>query len=265
LALGIALAEHADQPHAWPGLGRFESGPLQLVVVPDRESLHRLSRGLAPRWGVALALPAQRMIAIRADAPNPLAALRHELAHLALRRVVQVRVPLWFQEGYAVVAAGEWGRLSALQLNLAVVRGAVLDLPRLDAALRRSAGEAETAYALAGSAVAFLARLHPSGDLAPLLARLQAGQAFEAAVLATTGYTLEQLDRVWRSDVRRRHGWLVWLGAGGLWLLVSGLVVVVVVLKRQSDRPRRAALDEGWELPVEAMQEAGDPRPLDRG
>ena len=52
-----------------------------------------------------------------------------------------------------------------LELNLAVVRGAVPDLRALDGALRGSATTADAAYALAVSAVIELARRNPSGSL----------------------------------------------------------------------------------------------------
>jgi hypothetical protein len=160
--LGVAMGERADQPALWPGLGRRDPLPMRLVVVPDEAAFGRISRGRVPDWGVGIALPAARTIVVRADAPDPMAALRHELAHLALHGALagRVRVPLWFDEGYAVVAAGEWNRFDALQLNLAVARGRVGDLRALDASLRRGPVEAETAYAPRAPRF-HLARLHP--------------------------------------------------------------------------------------------------------
>jgi len=204
LTLAIALAEEADRVVAWPGLGgRRDSGPIRLIVAPDRAGFERLSRGRVPGWGVGLALPAQRTIVVRADAPDPRQALRHELAHLALHQLVRGRVPLWFSEGYAVVAAGEWDRAEALRLNLAVVRGAVGDLRTLDGALRRSEAEASTAYALAGSTVQLLARLNPAGTLDALIDRLAEGAPFDSAVVITTGHTLATFERAWQRDLRR--------------------------------------------------------------
>jgi hypothetical protein len=258
MALGIALAEQADRAREWPGIGLHDPSPFRLFIVPDREAFRRISRGRIPDWGVGLAIPAARTVAVRADAPDPAAALRHELAHLALHDVVQGRVPLWFDEGYAVVAAGEWGRMAAVRLNLAVVRGAVGDLRILDAALRQGAGEAEAGYALAGSAVLLLARLNPERTLDPLLGRLQEGVPFADAVLATTGHTLDGFERAWQRDIRRRFGWLVWLGAGGIWAVVALAVAALTVARRRRDRGRRAALDEGWEVPMEEP-------PLDQG
>jgi hypothetical protein len=202
------------------------------------------------------------VILLRADAEDIYATLRHELAHLALHQAVPVRVPLWFDEGYAAWAAGEWERLGALELNLAVVRGAVPDLRGLDGALRGSATSADAAYALAVSAVIELARRNPSGSIAPLLQRLMVGHDFEASVLETTGLTLSQFERGWQRRVRQRYSLATWLLAGGGWGLVTLTVWVFVRLRRRADRARRAALDEGWELPPESTAASElDPAP----
>jgi hypothetical protein len=175
---------------------------------------------------------------------------------------VPVRVPLWFDEGYAAWAAGEWDRLGALELNLAVVRGAVPDLRGLDGALRGSATSADAAYALAVSAVIELARRNPSGSIAPLLQRLMAGHDFEASVLETTGLTLSQFERGWQRRVRERYSLATWLLAGGGWGVIALSAWVLVRLRRRADRSRRAALDEGWDLPPESTAASElDPAP----
>ena len=194
-SLGIELARRAGRAHRVArSRARRTPGPLQLIVVPDGSHLDSLSSGRAPAWGAGIALPGARTILLRADRDDLYGTLRHELAHLALHQAVKVRVPLWFDEGYASWAAGEWDRLGVLDLNLAVVRGAVPDLRALDGALRGSASTADAAYALAVSAVTELARRNPSGSLTPLLQRLEAGEDFDAAVLATTGLTMSQFD-----------------------------------------------------------------------
>jgi hypothetical protein len=219
--------------------------------VPDGRRLDSLTSGRAPAWGAAIALPGARTILLRADQGDLYQTLRHELAHLALHQAVPVRVPLWFDEGYASWAAGEWTRLEGLELNVAVVRGRVPDLRSLDGALRGSASTADAAYALAASAVTELARRNPSGTLDPLMAHLIEGQDFEASVLATTGLSISQFDVEWRKAVRRRYSWITWILAGGGWgILVLGVWLLVRVRKR-ADLPRRAALDEGWEIAPE--------------
>jgi hypothetical protein len=251
LKLAIDLAQRAGRPTEWPGLGIRDPGPLQLIIVPDGRRLDSLSGGRTPPWGVGVAVPGSRTILLRADRGDLYGTLRHELAHLALHQAIGVRVPLWFDEGYASWAAGEWNRLAALELNLAVVRGAVPDLRSLDGALRGSATSADAAYALAASAVTELARRNPSGSLSPLLQRLRAGRDFESSVLATTGLTLDRFDSEWRRTVRRRYSLATWLLAGGGWGVFALSMWALVHLRRRADRARRAALDQGWEVAPE--------------
>ena len=267
-ALGTALAEAAGPAHNWLGLGPRDLGPLVLVVVPDTAAFRLWSRGRVPSWGAGLTLPGSRLVVIRIDAGDPFATLLHELAHLALHQSIVGRVPLWFDEGYAVLAAGEYGRLAGLQLNVSVAAGRVPTLRALDAVLRGSSGEAETGYALAGSAVSYLARRHPGGRLEPVLERLQAGMPFDEAVLATTGLSEDQFGEAWHRDVRRRYNWLIWLATGGAWLVVTLMLGWAAAWRRHYDAPRRAALNEGWvidEADIEGITTPGQvPVPLDR-
>ncbi len=247
-SLASELAARASRTTEWPGLGQRTPGPLRLIIVPEGRYLDSLTSGRAPSWGAAVALPGSRTILLRADQGNLYTTLRHELAHLALHQAVKSRVPLWFDEGYASWAAGEWDRLGALDLNLAVVRGAVPDLTDLDGALRGSAPSADAAYALSVSAVTELARRNPSGTLEPLLSRLMAGEDFDASVRATTGLTMSQFGTEWRRSVRQRYSLLTWLMAGGGWGVLAVALWALVRARRRADLPRRAALDEGWEV-----------------
>ncbi|HZI74642.1 MAG TPA: hypothetical protein VFD73_11620, partial [Gemmatimonadales bacterium] len=199
------------------------------------------------------ALPGSRTIMLRADLEDLYRTLRHELAHLVLHQAVTVRVPLWFDEGYAAWAAGEWDRLGTLELNLAVVRGAVPDLEGLDGALRGSATTADVSYALAVSAVLELARRNPSHSLGPLLQRLSAGEDFEAGVRVTTGLTLSEFEREWQRSLRKRYSLGIWLMAGGGWGILAFAAWLLQRRRKLADRARRAALDEGWEIPPEAL------------
>lgn len=255
--LAVSLAEIANTPTDWPALGRVDLGSLRLIVVPDEITFARMSRGQVPQWGVGLAFPGSGTIVLRADDAAILSTLHHELAHLALHKVVAVRVPLWFDEGYAAWAAGEFGRLETWGLNLAVIRGTVPSLGALDAALRGSSHTAASAYALSMSAVMELAQRNPTHSLGPLIERLRDGMGFDAAVTATTGYRIDRFDTVWQKSVKRRYGWLTWLAAGGMWLILGGVVIFAHWHRRRRDIPRRAALDLGWDVDG-AWREGGE-------
>lgn len=250
LDLAIALAQSSEPPQPWPGLGHRAPPPFRLMVVADAAALRRAAFGRAPAWGAGITIPQARLVIIRADS-DPTRTLRHELAHLVLHDAVRTRVPLWFDEGYAVWASGEWDLLDRLALNVAVVSGATPTLDRLAAALRGDTPGVDAAYALAATAVLDLARRNPTHTLDPLFERLRAGEDFGAAVRATTGVDLEQFGDEWRRGVRRRYGVFTWLTAGGVWILVGGIVIIGTRLRRRRDAVRRAALDEGWVIPEE--------------
>ena len=250
--LAIALAEAASQPVSWPGLGRREPGPLRLIVVAPGGRLDSLSRGRFPPWSAGLAYPSARTIVVRWRGSDAFAVLRHELAHLALHDAVHSRLPLWFDEGYASWAAGEFSRLQHLNVNLAVLRGRIPNFDVLDRGLRGPPVTAETAYALAATAVIELARRTRGGDLKPLFVRLEEGEGFDTALRSTIGLTVDQFEVLWQRSVRRRYNLLTWIAAGGLWTLLGGLVLVAHFLRRRRDIPRRQALDEGWVIPEEA-------------
>jgi hypothetical protein len=251
LDAAIALAELADRPTTWPGLGQRSPGPFQLILVADSAELARATRGRAPGWGAAVAFPASRTIVLRADLPDLPRTLRHEVGHLVLRNAVRSRVPLWFDEGYATLAAGEFDRLARLEMHLSVVLRGVPTLRDLDGELRSSAVVSERAYGLAATAVGYLAERTPGGDLAPLLDRLGAGVEFEAAVTAATGREMPRIEEDWRETTRQRFRGALWVAAGGWWLVAAGAVVLAWGMRRRRERPRRAALDAGWEVPPE--------------
>ncbi|HKV76312.1 MAG TPA: hypothetical protein VJN95_17465 [Gemmatimonadales bacterium] len=256
-ALAIQLAEAADPIRRWPGLGTVDTLPITLVLVPDSAAMSQAFRGRAPGWGAGFALPATRTIILRADLPDVQATLHHELAHLALHAAISVRVPLWFDEGYAAWSTGEWERLEYLRMGAALAGVTPPTLTGLDGMLRGSARTADVAYALATSAIIELARRNPSGLLDPLLNRLREGVDFDTAVQQSTGLSLYQFEDTWQHAVRVRYNLVTWLLAGGFWSLAAGAVILATWYRRRADRPRRAALDIGWVVPVDA--DAVDP------
>ncbi len=255
------MAEQADRPATWYRLGQRSLGPLVLVVVRGQERFNAISRGRVPGWGAGLALPAARFVLVRADGDDPFRVLRHELAHVALHQAVRGRVPLWFDEGYAVIAAAEFSRFDRLALNLTVARGKVPSLDALAAGLRGNQSTAEAAYALAGTAVTFLERRIPTRSLEPLVARLAAGVPFDSAVILTTGLSTDRFEEAWRKDVKRRYGLGLWFLGGGVWVVVALLLGAGYWLRRGRDRSRRAALDLGWDVP---NGDAMERRPADQ-
>jgi hypothetical protein len=243
--LAASVAEAADHAGDFPGIGLLPDRPIRIILAPTRETYDSLTRGRLPLWSEGAAFPDAGTIVLLTDGPpgRP-AALRHELAHLALRWHVGRHVPLWFEEGYAAVAAQEWDRLDALRLNWQIAGGVRMDLDDVDRALRGARGDAETGYALAATAVLLLQRWGGERGLGPLLANLPNAESFDAALRTTYHVTEGDFELRWQRDVGSRYGWLSWLAAMGFfWLSIGALLVALVLLRRKRDRRKRAGLE----------------------
>ncbi len=243
--LATALAEFADQPHKWPGIEEPGDHPVVLILADTRQRFDSLTRGRLPHWGAAAAFPSRNTIVLLASG-DPRQVLPHELAHLALRNTVR-SVPLWFDEGYAARAAREWSRLEGLRVNWALVTGRIPSLAAVTHDLRSNRGKAESAYALATTAVIFLERLGGSRGLQPLISNLRHGRDFDLVLRKTNGISLNQFETMWQHDLKKRYGWLLFFTSFGVfWTLVLLVFGTSWYVRKRRDRKRRAALDEGW-------------------
>lgn len=243
--LATALAEFADRAGPWPGLPDSVRLPVRIILARSERQFDSLTAGRLPGWGAGAALPSSNTVVLQSRG-DPFRILRHELAHLALHAIVR-RAPLWFDEGYAARAAGEWSRLEALRVNWAVASGRVPTLRALTADLRGSAPQAEAAYALATTAVLLLERLGGERGLGPVVSALAAAGDMDRALRSAHQVSLEQFEQLWREDLRRRYGWISLLGSmGGLWTVVLLLAGGLWWVRRRRYAVRRKALDEGW-------------------
>lgn len=247
--LATRLAEIAEGAGPWPGVPDLAPFPVTLIMTRSDARFDSLTRGQLPAWSGAAAFPGSNTIVLRVQG-DPVATLRHELAHLVLARVAP-HVPRWFAEGYAVRAVRDWGMLDALALNWRLLRGRPPTFRELDRDLRSGPAHARPAYVLAGSAVLYLERIGGPRGLEPLILRLREQRAFEPAVRAAHLMSLEELEAAWHKDLRRRYGWLLLTSSLSLFWGITALVVGVVWWRRRRrDRVRREALDEGWDVPA---------------
>ncbi len=249
----MLLAEAADRAPPFPGIGPLPPRPITLILAPTRARFDSLTHGRLPAWSVGMAAPARGTVVLltEGDVDRLRGTLRHELAHLALHwRLGGREPPLWFDEGYATLASGEWDALEVLRLNWALARGAPPGLDDIDAALRGDETGAQTAYALATTAVLLLDRWGQDRGLAPLIDALAAGSSFDAALRTTYHVTEGDFETRWDRDLASRYGFVSWAESVGVfWAVLALALVVLVGLRRRRDAERRARLDEGWTVP----------------
>ncbi len=243
MQLARALLGRATARDTFPWLPRPHE-PVLIIVAPDRRTFRALVGPAAPEYGAAIAIPAERRIVMQghnaaSDAGDPLEVLRHELAHLALHERLDNIPPRWFDEGYASVAAGEWGRDEVLATNVALALRGMPSLDALDAQFAGGAGQATAAYALAHRAVVELAALDPERGLSLFFDYWRQSGDFDAAIRQAFGITESDFVQRWRDHTRRRYGGLALFAD----LTIGALVLLFVItplylVRRARDRAR---------------------------
>jgi hypothetical protein len=242
-----SLLDAAVQRDSFPWLPPPRASVV-IAVAPDERRFREWIGAAAPEWGAAIAFPAQRMIIMQgrtagSDAGDPLIVLRHELAHLALEEALGDLAPRWFHEGYASVAAGEWGRDEVLATSVALLVRGMPSLDSLDASFNGSARRADAAYALAHRAVVELAALDPERGLTLFFEYWRESRSLEVAMRRAFGLTQAQFDERWRQRTRRQYGALAI--AADLSLAAALLMTIVAPLymaRRGRDRRRLEAM-----------------------
>ncbi len=257
--LAEAVLRFLEEQAPLPGLPPDVPTEVSAFLAPDEASFQRLTGGRAPEWGAAVAIPARRMLVLpvysspRTIGGDRARVLRHEWAHLALHQYLDgLRVPRWFDEGYAEWAAG-WDRSQAWRLRLLLMLGRAPALDSLALGWPRDHASARAAYLLSATAVEYLVRESGERALGIFLSRWRDGRSFEAALRATYGLTSGQLEEDWRAHVRDRYGWLLLFSQSMVtWSALTLLLLLLVLVRRRRDREHMARLraHEVPELPA---------------
>ena len=270
-ARALALLESTAR---LPGLS--QPGPrLTLTVAPTRAVMDSLVGGRLPEWAGAVAISERMEMIIPGGRFWPgtlleeVRLLRHEWAHLALAHEMgALRIPRWFNEGYAEWAAGGWSGGGAWKLRVALAFG---DAPPLDSiTLRwpRDRVPAEVAYLLSASVIQYLVESSGTRGLETFLAEWKRRRSFEAALRGVYGATQEQLETDWRKWVKRRYGWLTVLADTAVfWAILSVALVAMFVVRRRYRREQMARLradeppdaPEYWKAEREGLVDPGPP------
>lgn len=250
------VLELLDAQAPLPGLP--DTLPVRVVAVLAHgpAAFDELTGGVVPEWRAGVAIPAIGLLVIptgegpRVLDPEGRRTLRHEWAHLGLHEYLGgLRIPRWFDEGYAQWASGGFDATEAWRLRILLALGRAPPMDSLALSWPSEREEARTAYLLAASAVALL--LEPGGErgLALFLERWRAGGSFDASLRSTFGVTPGQFEEDWKRHVRARYGWLLVLSQSALlWALLALVLLFLARIRRARNRERLARL-RASELP----------------
>ncbi|HSR40555.1 MAG TPA: hypothetical protein VLL48_00245, partial [Longimicrobiales bacterium] len=261
------LAGQPPLPALPPGL----PDSVRVYLAPSEEIFDSLTGGRIPEWGTGVAVPRARAIVLpayggeRGRGWSQGRVLRHEWAHLGLhQRLEGLRVPRWFDEGYAEWASGGWNAGEGWRLRLALATGGGPDLDSLSLGWPRERVRAEVAYMLAGSAVEYLARGSGERGFELLFRRWTELGSFDAALRRVYGVTPAQLEEDWREYVKSRYGWLFVLSHSVVfWLFLALVLLGMVWIRRRRNRRAMARLRATEPADTPAWWEG--PSPEERG
>lgn len=243
-ALGIAPAP-ADAP----------PDTVQCLVV-GTATFARLFGGSLPDWGVGVALPGGRVIAVDherlpAVGRGAREVFLHEMTHaLLMRESGGADLPAWLHEGLAMRLSGEWRFSDTVSLAL---EGRVPDLWDLRGPFPGAAGRAQRAYLTSELAVGRLLDEHGPTVVPRLLAEARRTGDLRAAFAAATGAPLEAFEDRFARAMQLRFGWLVLLTRWpALFVLLALVLAAGAVARLLRNRRRLAAMAEDEDPPAVA-------------
>lgn len=239
-----------------PGLPDTVPSGVTAVMAHTPEAFDALTGGVVPEWRAGVAVPARRLLVVptgegpRILDPEGRRTLRHEWAHLGLHTYLDaLRIPRWFDEGYAQWASGGFDATEAWKLRIQLALGKTPPLDSLSLRWPRGRTAADAAYLLAASAVTYLLAEGGERGLTLFLERWRRGRSFEQALRATFGVTGSQFEEDWRKHVRSRYGWVFVLSHSMVFWLVLTLGLLVIFRIRQRDNMEKMARLRADEVP----------------
>ena len=259
---GLEDTAHTLRDAAEAALSRISSdlvdlpGPPRIVVnvVEDSSSLPDVApqgRG-APAWAIGVAYPDLGVLSVAtkrgAHPVDPVATLKHELAHVALGAALGERAPHWLHEGFAYQHSAEWSWERTETLAGMTWFGGIIPIDQLDHSFPAQEMPAHRAYAQSYDFVGYLSRRGrwedkaDDGDRWPFrrfLTAIGAGVNLDDAAKRSYGKTIKELFDEWRTDLSNRYMLApIGLFGLGLWVLCAILLALAYLRKRRHNRRR---------------------------
>jgi len=244
------VGDRIDAFDPLPGLPPGLPDGVRVVLAHSPPAFDQITEGLVPEWRAGVAIPGSNLIVmpsgegVRLVDGEGLRTLRHEWAHLGLSAYLgNLRIPRWFNEGYAQWASGGFDAAGTWRLRVLIALGRAPAMEDLSLRWPTDREEARTAYLLSASAVTYVLEAGGEEGLSRFLERWRAQRSFEGAFRETFGVTIGQFEEDWRRHVRQRYGWLFVLSHSAIfWLLLALVLLFLVRGRRARNREKMARL-----------------------
>ena len=248
--VALRVLELLDDQAPLPGLPDTVPSGVIAILAHTPAAFDEATGGVVPEWRAGVAIPSLGWIVMpTGDGPRILdvegrRTLRHEWAHLGLHHHLEgLRIPRWFDEGYAQWASGGFDLSESWQLRVMLATGGAPAMDSLALRWPRAREEARIAYLLSASAVAYLLQAGGERGLEIFLERWRADRSFESALRSVFGVTSGQLEEDWRRHVKSRYGWLFVVSRSAVfWSLLALVLLFMVAQRRRYNREKLARM-----------------------
>ncbi|MBK9063889.1 MAG: hypothetical protein IPL89_11955 [Acidobacteria bacterium] len=255
-----------QRPWMWSVMdlvGLDAPGPdIRVVLAPESSPLARD----APAWVTGYTDGVSNAVVILAERTPSYPdggleeVLAHEVAHVLIHRAAGGRrVPRWFNEGLAMLAARSWRLRDQTELAVGLLSGPRVPLWKLDDLFQGDRRQVEHGYALAGTLVQDL--LERYGPAVPriVLARLAQDDTFDQAIRGATGASLVDVGEAFWERQGTLKRWIpILTSTAVLWFGVSVLAIAAGIRKRRQRAAQAKAMEEA-EVPAAGPGEEPPP------
>lgn len=224
-------------------------------LVLNTDSFQRHFAGRLPDWGVGVAVPNGKLIALDYTRVTKVGrGLRevflHEMVHaLLFQGTAGAWLPAWLHEGAAMLYSGEWRFSDTVSL---VLDGNVPDLSRLQGRFPVPHDRADRAYRTSLLAVSRLQDNFGETVIADLVGETKSGRDFPTAFAKVTGQELGEFHYEFASAMRLKYGWILFMTRWpGLFVLAALILAAGAIRKIIITRRRMATMDDEDPFPQE--------------
>ena len=240
--------------NTYPQLRAWTGRIPERIIIYVHSSQASFSRQMAllgaPAWADGLALPRSGQIHIKS--PGLLAGvaefdhvLAHELMHLHLAPAMGGRpLPLWLEEGLAVLLSGEsgWRRGSAMARG--VLMGQLPSLAELADHFPPDHADAAEAYAVSYFFVSWFLENFGDEAMRGVISGLGKGLEPTAAFRRASGLSLVKLENQFNEAMEDRFSWFGLLADSGVfWSVIAVLAALALVVAYRRQKSRRRTMD----------------------
>jgi len=221
--------------------------------VLNSQRFNELFAGRLPDWGVGVAMPPGRLIALdyqrlQSHGPGPESVFMHEMAHaLLFQGAGEARLPTWLHEGVAMRASGEWRVTDTVGV---ILEGHLPSLASLDGPFPRGSAAAQRAYRTSLLAVNWLEKQHGPGAVQRVVLESRRAGDFDTGFEAAVGEIPDQFERRFADAMRLRFGWVLLIFRWPTLFVIMAVVFAVGAIRKIIlGRRRDLDDDDHWEGP----------------